>query len=467
MMNISLEEAVIGSDGELFGENKSPLISGISIDSRTIKNSELYVSLIGERFDGHNYIKSALENGASCVMAAIDMKDIVLKVTGNSPVIFVEDTLTGFAKLAAWYRNKFEIKLVAVTGSSGKTTTKDMISEVLSRGMVTHKTEGNFNNLVGLPLTVFGIENRHEAVVLEMGMDRLGEIRVLTNIGKPDIAVITNIGTAHMENLGSRANIFKAKTEIFEGLKPSGIAVINGDDDFLKNFSSETFTVLKYGFSECCDYRCLEICNNSDGSQVFTMKGPDLELKLKLTFPGRHNVLNAMAAAICGILLKIGNKEIFDGILNFKPSKLRMEFFDGINCARVMNDSYNANPESMKAALEVMKEVSGKRKFAVLGDMLELGIDQEIAHRDIIRYIKENKSANTILTFGDAFGKAGDHWNDSVEGSKALKENFRVIKFEKKEEIIDWLVQILGKDDLVLVKGSRGMKMEQVADGLR
>ena len=466
-MNISLEEAAIFSGGELYGEHKNSLISGISIDSRSIKNNELYVALIGERFDGHHYIKSALENGASCVMAAIDMKAMVLKEAGNIPVIFVEDTLKGFAKLAAWYRNKFKIKLVAVTGSSGKTTTKDMISEVLSRGMVTHKTEGNFNNLVGLPLTVFGIENRHEAVVLEMGMDRLGEIRALTNIGKPDIAVITNIGTAHMENLGNRENIFRAKTEIFEGLKPGGIAVINGDDDFLKNYISETFTVLKYGFSEDCDYRCLEICNNSDGSQVFNMKGPDLELKLKLTFPGRHNVLNAMAAAICGILLKIENKEIYDGILNFKPSKLRMEFFNGTNGARVMNDSYNANPESMKAALEVMKEIFGIRKYAVLGDMLELGTDQDIAHRDIIKYIRVNNSVNTVLTFGDIFGKAGDNWNDSVEGKKALKENFRVIRFEKKEEIISWLVPILQKDDLVLVKGSRGMKMEQVADGLR
>lgn len=467
MINISLREIASGIDGELIEGIGEASISGVSIDSRSVKNGEMYIALKGERFDGHQFIKSAVDNGAGCIMAAKDMRDLVLSVSGNTPVVFVEDTTVGLRVLAAWYRSKFDIKLVAVTGSSGKTTTKDMISSVLSKGSETHKTEGNFNNLVGLPLTIFGIEDKHQTVVLEMGMDRLGEIRELTNIGKPDIAVITNIGTAHMENLGSRENIFKAKTEIFEGLKPGGTAILNGDDDFLKNYENNAFAILKFGFSSNCDYRCEEINHHSDGSQTFIMKGPKANLELKLTIPGKHNVLNAMAAAICGLLLGMDKEDIYKGILEFKPSKLRMEFFQGINDSTVINDSYNANPDSMKAALEVAKEVTGLEKYMVLGDMLELGGEQDPAHYEIIRHIAENGCGNWVLAYGNIFGKAVDAWNDSIEGKQALDQGFHVIKFEKKEDIVNWLGNILKKEDLVLVKGSRGMKMEQVAEGLR
>lgn len=467
MINISLREVASGADGEISILGGEAFISGVSIDSREVKSGELYVALKGERFDGHSFIKGAIEKGAAGIMAAKDMKEMVLAQAGNVPVIFVEDTLIGMGRLAEWYRSRFDIKVVAVTGSSGKTTTKDMISSVLSKGSITHKTEGNYNNLVGLPLTIFGLNEKHETAVLEMGMDRLGEIRELSKIGKPDIAVITNIGIAHMENLGSRDNIFKAKTEIFEGLKPFGVAVVNGDDEYFSSFKKDGLKIIKYGFSENCDYRCTKSVNNADGSQVFTMTGPNYGIELKLMIPGKHNIHNAMAAAVCGILLGMKVEDIYEGVLSFKPSKLRMEFFLGVKEARIINDTYNANPDSMKAALEVLREVSGKNKYVVVGDMLELGEGKELAHLEILRYIKAKGCGNAVLAYGELFGGAAKAWNSATEEIASKKEEFQVEWFESKEEIVQNLRDRLEKDDLVLIKGSRGMRMEQVADGLR
>ena len=467
MINISLNEVALGAQGELSKSVGETVITGISIDSREVKKGEMYVALKGERVDGHSFIKKAIENGAAGILAAKEMREVALTEAGEIPVVFVEDTLIGMGKLAAWYRKKFDVKVVAVTGSSGKTTTKDMISSVLAKGSINHKTEGNYNNLVGLPLTIFGLNETHETAVLEMGMDREGEIRELSEMGKPDIAVITNIGIAHMENLGSQDNIFKAKTEIFEGLGTSGVAVVNGDDKYFKSYKKAGLRILKYGFSEDCDYRCTNVINNSDGSQIFTMTGPDSTLELKLTIPGKHNIHNAMAAAVCGILMKMKPEDIYKGVLEFKPSKLRMEFFEGINEAKVINDTYNANPDSMKAALEVLREIIGKKKYVVAGDMLELGEGQDLAHLEVIRYIKDKACGNEVLAYGKLFGKAVATWNQSIEGIDAAKEGFYATWFETKEEILKELGSRLDKGDLVLVKGSRGMRMEQVADGLR
>ena len=343
MRPMDVEEVAKAVGGQKTG-NVSGTVTSVTTDSRQIAPGALFIPLVGERFDGHDFLAQAEKAGAACVLSQ--------KETTASRAIFVKDTKKAMGDLAAHYRSKFSIPVVAVTGSVGKTSTKEMIASVLSEGFSVHKTAGNFNNDIGLPLTVFGLEESHTAAVMEMGMNHFGELSYLTAIAKPTVAVITNIGVAHIENLGSREGILKAKCEIFEGLSADGVAVLNGEDDMLLTLGKDRPRTLWFGLTPDNDFYAKNIRPLGLTQTAFTLCHGEEEAAV-----GHH------------LGLSLG--QIARGIGGFTQTGMRMQLMKTDFCT-ILNDSYNANPVSTKAALQVLAQEKG-RKVAVLGDMLELG----------------------------------------------------------------------------------------------
>ncbi|WP_077620335.1 UDP-N-acetylmuramoyl-tripeptide--D-alanyl-D-alanine ligase [Bacillus sinesaloumensis] len=426
------------------------LIEGVSIDTRTISPGNLYIPIIGETFNGHRFIEAAIENGAAAVLWGSNQPNPPEQL----PVIYVKDTLEALQTLAKSYRDELAIKVVGITGSNGKTTTKDMVTSILSTTMKVQKTEGNFNNHIGLPLTILRLKEDTEVAVLEMGMSAFGEIEFLTLLGRPDVAVITNIGESHMLDLGSREGIAKAKLEIVEGLSNDGLLVYHGDEPLLtERVRSMDIQTITFGESEQNDFYPLRIKQENEGTYFTINKLEDKEFYAPVL--GKHNVNNGMAAMAVARHLGLSWDHIEAGLKQIKITNMRLELIEGINGTKLINDAYNASPLSMKAAISLVHDLdaSGK-KLVVLGDMLELGDKEKDYHEEVGRFIQPDK-VDYVFTFG----VLGEH---IANGAKQYFSPDRVFAYQDKEQLIDAVRKLLSKGDILLVKGSRGMKLEEV-----
>jgi UDP-N-acetylmuramoyl-tripeptide--D-alanyl-D-alanine ligase len=455
MQIMTCREILDATGGSLLAGNHDLKINNISTDSRKISEGDLFIPLIGDRFDGHDYINSSLEAGAAAVLTskAIDPVE-------NRTIIKVDDTLKALGQVAAYYRKRFDIPFVGITGSVGKTSTKDMIASVLSQGFKILKTEGNFNNEIGLPLTVFNLSNEHEAAVIEMGMSGFSEISRLTAIVKPKVAVITNIGVSHIEKLGSRQNILKAKLEILEGLDENGLVVLNGDDNLLYGVKDLLkFRTVFYGMEEGLNYQAYNIRTIGEQGIYFDFSTGNKDYCIHIPVPGVHNVYNAMAAIAVGLELGMSMEMIIRGISEFTPSKMRMNIVT-CNGVKIINDAYNASPQSMEAAINVLKDIAGNnRTIAVLGDMLEMGDWAYKSHIGVGKYAAA-KNIDYVFTVGE---NAANIAKGAIEAGSP--EN-NVSAFKNNEEVVECLKNLIKEGDVILVKGSRGMKMEQIVEQL-
>ncbi len=452
MKHIFIEDVIKAVDGYINQNINTDniFIQGVSTDTRTIKKGDLFIPIIGENFDGHSFIDMAFEKGA---VACLSQK----KISSKHLVINVFDTKEALKNLAMYYRSLFNIPVVAVTGSSGKTTTKDMIASCLSTKYNTLKTQGNFNNEIGLPLTIFNIENDTDVVVLEMGMNHFGEISALSKIAKPDIALITNIGLAHIENLGNQEGILRAKYEIFDYLKPNGIKILNGDDKLLSTLKEENDKIKVYFYSidKNIDAYATNIKQKGIDGISATINSLGSSFNVDLKIPGIHMISNALSATLICKSLGLKDNEIKKGLETFKPSKMRMDIIK-TNKYTIINDTYNANPTSMKATLDILSTTKG-RKVAILGDMLELGNYSKDMHYDVGKYAIKKEIDELIFIGSDSYYM--------LEGAKSLKTNKSSINyFKTQDEFIKNIDRLLNQGDVILVKASRGMKLENTVD---
>lgn len=429
-------------------------ITGVSIDSRKVETGNLFVPFKGENVDGHAYVEKAVANGA---VATLWQKDVPNPPT-DLPILFVEDTLAALQMIAEKYLQEVSPIVIGITGSNGKTTTKDMTASVLAQKYKVHKTEGNFNNHLGLPLTILRMAEDTQVAVLEMGMSGKGEIELLSTLAKPRLAVITNIGESHLLDLGSREGIADAKLEILTGLQEDGVVIYNGDEPLLKEKLKHTsFNLQSFGRSQQNTIYPLHIEAGNENTKFITNTCAD-----EFTIPvlGNHNVLNAMAAILVATELNVSPEQIRTGLVELKMTGMRMEMVIGINGEKIINDAYNASPTAMRAAIELVSELPGfKNKLLVLGDMLELGAEEVQFHKMIGESIKPN-TIQKLFTYGPL----GQY---IAEGALQTLGTDAVFAFQDKQALIEELKKHIEKDDLILVKASRGMKLEEVVQALQ
>ncbi len=421
------------------------VFTGVGTDTRTLEKGDLFFALRGPHFDGHLFLAEALgANAAAAVVArAIDTA---------LPAIQVEDTRVALGSLASFWRQQFKFPVIAVTGSNGKTTVKDMIAGILSQSTTGWATEGNLNNDIGVPLTLLKLRQQHRFAVVEMGMNHRGEIAYLSGLAKPTVAVITNAAHAHLQGLGNVEQVAHAKGEIFGGLSDDGIAVINADDPyhFLWRDLASPHQVMTFGLENSADVTAEY--QTIDSGSLISMKTKEGDIEMRLPLLGKHNVANAVTAATASLAGGASLGDIRKGLEKLKAIAGRLEIKTGINGARILDDTYNANPDSVSAGLEVLREANGE-KVLVLGDMAELGEASEDIHRRVGE-LARRVGIHRLFSVGPlsrhaaaAFGKGGRHFADN-------------------EEVADALLDVLHGDMTVLVKGSRSMKMEKVVKGI-
>lgn len=442
------KEIALAVGGTLVGEDVR--VSGVSTDTRTIEKGMLFAAVKGENFDGADFIPTAEKNGAAAVLCDRPTGS----VSAGIPIIYTDDTRRAQLALARYYRKRFDVKLCGVTGSVGKTSTKDMIYAVLSAKYNTLKTEGNFNNDIGLPKTLFGLNDSFGAAVIEMGMSDLGEISALSQTALPDIAVITNIGWCHLENLGTRENILRAKLEILDGMPPAACVVINGDDELLRGADYGAHKVITTGFGENCDIRAENIESAPQGMR-FTLVSGSERFAAAVPVEGEHHIRNALAAFAAARELGMTAQEIIPAFLRYEGSGLRQKY---VSCGgrTFILDCYNASPDSMKSALSLIRG-SKSRRVAVLGDMLELGQMSGELHAGVADLL--NGQADAVFLYGREMRAC-------YERLKALGGSIKAYYTQSMEELIKLLRENLQSGDVVLFKGSRGMRLEQAAQAL-
>ncbi len=449
MQTMTINDILKATGGELLSGDKDKEIKDITTDSRKAVSGVLFIPLIGEKFDGHEFINAAFDLGAAAVLTQKETEMLVGKT-----IIRVDDTLKALGDIARYYKQQHNVPTVAVTGSVGKTTTKDMLASVLSQKYNTLKTQKNFNNHIGLPWTIFGLEKEHEAAVLEMGMNHFGEIAYLASIGRPDVAVITNIGQSHIENLGSREGIFKAKMEMTKLFTKDNTLIVNGDDDFLSTTKGMgDYKVVYYGIKNPeNDVYARNIENNGLNGVRFTAVVDGKEYNIEVNVPGEHNVYNALAAICVGREFGVPMDKIIEGIRSFKLTAMRLavEEHEGIT---IINDCYNASPDSIRAALKVLSTAESKRKIAILGDVLEMGDFAQQAHYDLGKDVVES-GADMLIT-------AGENMKHLAQGARDNgMEN--VVTFDKTLEVCNFAKEEIKSGDAVLIKASHGMHFEEV-----
>lgn len=425
-------------------------VEGVSIDSRTLSPGELFVAIEGERFDGHAFLVEAFERGAVASVVARGAGP----VPTVGPALVVEDTVTALQDLSAWYRGRFEPRLVAVTGTNGKTTTKDMTAGALSTRMATLRTEGNLNNHIGVPLTLFGLTRDHAAAVVEMGMNHPGEIARLAQVARPEVGVITNVSRAHLETMEDLDSIARAKGELLEALPVDGVAVVNADDPRVMALAPKArAAVVTFGLSESAEVRGVGIDERAGGICFETADG----VRVELPVPGRHNVMNALAALAVSRALGVDAEDAARGIASFAPSAMRMAIVRAAGRV-ILNDAYNANPGSVAAALDTLVAVAtGRPTAAVLGDMLELGSASGAAHREAGARVAA-LGIDYLLLFGTEVAALAE----GAVASGMSRE--RVNTYETKAALAEDLEALLPEHAVVLVKGSRAMRMEEVVE---
>ncbi len=441
---LKLSEIANACGGEYTSEAE---INAVCIDTRKITKGCLFICIKGERFDAHEFADEALEKGAAAVMIDED-------ISPNGAYVKVDNTAKALLKLGGYYRSKFSIPVVALTGSVGKTTTKEFTALVAGAKYNTIKTQGNLNNEIGLPQMLFQIDNSVEAAVIEMGMNHSGEISRLVNATKPTIGVITNIGVSHIENLGSRDGILKAKLEITEGLQQGAPLILNGDNDKLCTVTSDKHKIYFYGI-ENGDFKAVNIVEK-DGKTAFDIEYFKKSQHIEIPTIGIHNVYNALAAFAVGYFLDIDPQKAADALSEYVPAGMRQRIVK-VGEMTVIEDCYNASPDSMRVALTTLRDTQGNKKIAVLADMLELGSYAEEAHRLVGEMVADN-NIDCLL----AYGKDAKYYYDSAR-QKGCKNAFL---FDDKAELSEKLLEIAHSGDVVIFKGSRGMRLEDVMNNV-
>ena len=461
-MTFTQEEVLKATGGRLLQGKETASFSGISTDSRTVAKGELFIALQGNRFDGHHYALEALKKRAGGVVIEEDkVRDIRWNGYRPSTVIAVKDTLRALGDIARERRRKYETPVVALTGSNGKTTTKDMISACLETAFPVLKTKGNLNNLIGLPLTLLDLTERERVVVLEMGMNVPGEIRRLTEIAEPDVGMITNIDRVHLEGMGSLERIKEEKGELFRRMRKDGTILVNQDDprviDLASDYQGQKIT---FGMDHPAEVMAREVrLRGAAGTSfILMMEGGTMEINLPLL--GKHFVPNALSAIAAASLFGIELENVKEALEHIPPSPMRMEVLRLKEGVTLINDAYNANPRSMELALEILSEMKGKgRAIAVLGDMLELGDFSLEAHQHIGKRVAE-LSVDALLALGE---EAPVLVESAIRQGMDL-EKARIV--EGHLEAVSLLRKMVREGDWILVKGSRRMRMEKITEGL-
>ncbi len=460
-MNLTLKEvySVFKKD---FGYQKDKYINNISIDTRTIRHGDIFFAIKGENTDGHNYIKDAFLKGAVLVVSEKNKGDRIINV---------DDTKKALLKLASFYINKFKnINVFAITGSNGKTTVKEVIYRILTckfKDKFVLKSQKSFNNIIGVPLTIFNLNNNHKVAVLEIGMNRPGEIKEIMDLIKIDVAIITNIGIAHIGLLKSKDKIAKAKSEIFYGLKRGGMVVLNRDDEYygflLKRARKivKNLKIISFGLSDSADLKISNICNYNQGL-VFNLNIKNRTINIETGLSGKHNAYNIAAAVAASFYTDTSLLTVKKAMKNFKLKnmmRLEKKYVNGIT---IIQDCYNANPDSFKTALEFLKEEKFKNIIAIIGDMYELGVYTKKFHNYIGSLFKEVELKKLIVT-----GKYADYYNQGFIKAGGDEKIVKIFGFNKKREISNYLSGILEKGDTLFLKGSRKNKLEEILNNLK
>ena len=437
--------------GKLLYGNINEEVNNFSKDTRTINKNDVYIGIKGASFDGNLFYMDAFNKGAN--VCILDNKEIDYKVIKDKTIIIVDDSIKALGKLASYKRSLYDIPVIAVTGSVGKTSTRDIIYSVLKEKYNILKTEGNFNNDIGLPLTILGLKN-HDMMILEMGMNHFGEIEYLSNIAKPTHALITNVGTAHIGNLGSRENILKAKLEIISGLSKNGKLYINNDNDMIHNHLEkikEKVITVTIAIDNKSDYMASDIIEDAFESK-FKIDNYDF----KINIGGRAFIYNSLMAYALGKEFNLTNKQIYNGINNVTLEKNRLEKIIGKKGETIINDTYNASFDSIKNAIELLSKSKYKRKILLLGDILELGDYSKEIHKNIAKEIKKYNFDKIILV-GNEVKYIKEELNDYNE----------VYLFKKEYETYKLLDEILNKEDIILLKGSHGINLINIVNHLK
>ncbi|MGV1024949.1 UDP-N-acetylmuramoyl-tripeptide--D-alanyl-D-alanine ligase [Clostridium perfringens] len=450
MLELNLQEIVKATKGVLLKEADVKEIKAVSTDTRKIEEGTMFIALKGENFNGNNYVLEAFNKGAK--IAIVDeVKCDLNELKEDVALIKVQNTGRALMDLAKFYREKLGLKVVGITGSAGKTSTKDLVAAVLSDKYKVFKTKGNFNNEIGLPLMILELDSTYDVAILEMGMRGLGQIKELAEIASPDLGIITNIGISHIEILKTRENILKAKMEIATFFDKNNTLVVCGNDDFLGALPEAEYKIVKTGVGENFKIGAKNIALEELSSK-FTVYDGEKEEEFSLDMPGEHNISNLMLGIAIAKELGVSFEEMKRGLKNIEATSMRLELIkkDGFS---ILNDCYNSSPVAVKSAIDVMKNIEGKRRIAVLGTMRELGHKSEEAHEEIGKYSKEN-GIEKVLCFGDF--------------SKNIKEGYGegCTVYENKEELIKDLLNIICDGDIILVKASRSLKFEEITKAL-
>ena len=454
---IIIKDILRVTNGKLIVGKEEEICEDFCRDSREVKENDIYLGIKGETINGSIFFEEAFEKGAKgAILQDVEITEEQIQKYKNKFIIIVKDTIKAMQQIAEYKRSLYNIPVIAITGSVGKTSTKDMVASVISKQFNTLKTEGNYNNHIGVPLTIFRLKNE-EAMVVEMGMNHLGEINTLTKIAKPTVAVITNIGTAHIGILGSRENILKAKLEILEGLEPGGYIVINNDNDLLHRWyleNKEKYNIITYGIENENDYMAENIISKEDGS-TYTLKGTNQ--KIEVPVGGNHFVQNSLCAIAVGNIFKMQLEKITKGIYEFELTKKRMDVTTLQNNITIISDYYNANYDSMKAALEYLGKLQEKRKIAILGDMLELGEYSKELHEKVGEEVVKNK-IDILITVG----------KEARQIAKISKEKVKeIIECDTNDEAIESINKIKQENDAILLKASNGMHFGKILEGIK
>ncbi|MCP9454689.1 MAG: UDP-N-acetylmuramoyl-tripeptide--D-alanyl-D-alanine ligase [Nitrospira sp.] len=452
--------------GECPGWLKLP-IRRIHLDSRSIRRGDLFVAIVGDRFDGHDFVGAAIEGGAmgAIVQDTFHAAALVNRRGGNErlPLLLgVRDPLLAYQQLASHHRSRFDIPVVAVTGSNGKTTTKEMVASVLAQRWKVLKTEGNLNNRIGVPQTLLRLDGRHEAAVIEMGVDRVGQTTRLCEIARPTVGLITNIGPDHLEFFGGMEGSMRAKAELLAWLPEDGAAVLNADDPYFEHLASRSrCRVVSFGFTHKADVRATQIRVENRGTFFrLWLPGKVRPVAVRLRVQGEHNVANALAAAAVGNLLGVPPMSIVEGLSCFRPVAMRSQVF--MSCGiTIINDCYNANPASMKAAIRLLAQRGqGRKTIALLGDMLELGSAAASMHEEVGVFVAEQGISQLVVC-----GSWGRHVAAGAE--RGGLDRSRIVLVPDAARAGEVVKALARSGDVVLVKGSRGMKLEQAVEILQ
>ena len=450
MLELNFDEILSAVNGEAIKVPKVYTGKKVSTDTRKIEKDSIFITLKGENFDANQYVKDAIDKGASLVILEEVLFDIE-DLDENVGIIKVENGEKALANLASFYRNKLGIKVIGVTGSTGKTSTKDIMSAVLSSKLKVFKTKGNFNNHIGLPLMILELDSSYDVAILEMGMSNLKEINFLANIARPEMAVITNIGLSHIENLKTQDNILKAKMEIADFFNEDNILVVNGDDKMLSTVNNKNYKLIKTGIDKTLNLRAENI-NLDNLSSKFDIIDGNQKFSFSLPMPGKHNIQNFMLSYAIAKELNLSVEDMQEGIENIEVTSMRLDLKDA-NGYKILDDCYNSSPDSVKSAIDVLMSLKGNRKIGVLGTMRELGDESTNAHNEIGRYAKE-KGLDKLFVFGSF--------------SEDIKNGFgdTCTVYESKAALIEDLKAYIQKDDIVLIKASRGLKFEEITKAI-